>query len=271
MKEPFYLTHLVIHLLRYLIIAGSAFLIFYILFSKKFGRNKIQEKVAKRKDFLRELFHSLQTVAIIALVGIGIVSSGLRDYTLFYDSLSNYPIWWIPLSVFLALVLHDTYFYWMHRTIHQPKLFKSIHYVHHKSTNPSPWASYSFGIFEGFLEAMIAPIIMFTIPMHPISLITFTTVAFGINVYGHLGFEIAPKWFRRSFLFELMNTSVHHNLHHEKFRGNYGLYFRIWDRIMHTENPNYVKEYDKIQTNRFGAKENMVEDKNIKQALFSNS
>ena len=40
---------------------------------------------------------------------------------------------------------------------------------------------------------------------------------------------------------------------------------------MHTENPNYVKEYDKIQTNRFGAKENMVEDKNIKQALFSNS
>ena len=101
MKEPFYLTHLVIHLLRYLIIAGSAFLIFYILFSKKFGRNKIQEKVAKRKDFLRELFHSLQTVAIIALVGIGIVSSGLRDYTLFYDSLANYPIWWIPLSVFL--------------------------------------------------------------------------------------------------------------------------------------------------------------------------
>ena len=268
MKEPLYLTHLLIHLLRYLIIAGSAFLIFYILFSKKFGRNKIQKKVAKRKDFLRELFHSLQTVAIIALVGIGIVYSGLRDYTLFYDSLSNYPIWWIPLSVFLALVLHDTYFYWMHRTIHQPKLFKSIHHVHHKSTNPSPWASYSFGIFEGFLEAMIAPIILLTIPMHPISLITFTTVAFGINVYGHLGFEIAPKWFRRSFLFELMNTSVHHNLHHEKFRGNYGLYFRVWDRIMHTENPNYVKEYDKLQANRLGNIENKAEEKNIDQAFF---
>ena len=72
-----------------------------------------------------------------------------------------------------------------------------------------------------------------------------------VNVYGHLGYEIAPKWFRNSFLFEIINTSTHHNLHHHKFKGNYGLYFRIWDRIMKTEHPDYVKEYDKIQQRRF--------------------
>ena len=75
-----------------------------------------------------------------------------------------------------------------------------------------------------------------------------------INVYGHLGFEITPKWFRKSFLFEILNTSVHHNLHHEKFNGNYGLYFRVWDRIMKTENPNYVKSFDAIQQKRFDKK-----------------
>ncbi|MHA4894836.1 sterol desaturase family protein [Pedobacter sp. PWIIR3] len=48
-----------------------------------------------------------------------------------------------------------------------------------------------------------------------------------------------------------MNTSIHHNLHHSKFKGNYGLYFRFWDRLMGTENPNYVKEYDRIQNQRF--------------------
>ena len=73
-----------------------------------------------------------------------------------------------------------------------------------------------------------------------------------INVYGHLGYEVAPKWFRHSFLFECINTSVHHNLHHSQFKGNYGLYFRFWDRMMKTENPKYVQMYDALQEKRFG-------------------
>lgn len=75
---------------------------------------------------------------------------------------------------------------------------------------------------------------------------------FLINVYGHLGYEIAPKWFRYSVLFQILNTSTHHNLHHSKFKGNYGLYSRFWDRVMKTENPDYVKYYDQIQEKRFG-------------------
>jgi sterol desaturase/sphingolipid hydroxylase (fatty acid hydroxylase superfamily) len=27
---------------------------------------------------------------------------------------------------------------------------------------------------------------------------------------------------------------VYHNLHHERFNGNYGLYFTFWDRLMGT-------------------------------------
>jgi sterol desaturase/sphingolipid hydroxylase (fatty acid hydroxylase superfamily) len=40
-------------------------------------------------------------------------------------------------------------------------------------------------------------------------------------------------------------------MHHSKFKGNYGLYFRVWDRLCKTEHPDYVKEYDRIQKNRF--------------------
>ncbi|HBV16397.1 MAG TPA: hypothetical protein DEB71_13780 [Chryseobacterium carnipullorum] len=76
-------------------------------------------------------------------------------------------------------------------------------------------------------------------------------LSFIINVYGHLGYEIAPKWFRTSFLFGILNTSVYHNLHHSKFKGNYGLYFRFRDKIIRTENSNYIKLYDEIQNSRF--------------------
>ena len=232
--------------------AGIPFLVFYILFPDSFSKNKIQARVAQHKDFLREIAHSMQTVFILVIVGMLVVKSPLGAHTQLYRDLSEHTLWWIPISVLLALVLHDTYFYWMHRIVHHPKLYKRIHLVHHQSVNPSPWASYSFHFLEGILEAMVAPLILFLIPMHPIALILFGLSSFMINVYGHLGYEIAPRWFRHSLLFEILNTSTHHNLHHAKFHGNYGLYFRVWDRLLGTEHPDYVKEYDIIQARRFG-------------------
>ncbi len=246
-----YLFPLLMNLIRYFLVAGLAFFIFYKLFVVFFKSNKIQTRDAGRKELLHEIIQSTQTSIILTIVTIIILYSPLREYTQLYNNIYDYSLWWIPVSVFIALVVHDTYFYFMHRSLHHPKLFKIIHLTHHKSTNPSPWASYSFGFIEGVLEVMIAPVILLLIPMHPLSLVLFTLVAFIINVYGHLGYEIMPKWFRKSFLFEITNTSVHHNLHHEKFNGNYGLYFRFWDRLLKTENPDYVMRYDEVQSRRF--------------------
>lgn len=247
-----YIAPLAITLIRYFVVAGIAFAFFYKLFPNKFAKNKIQTRIAKGKDFIREIRHSMQTTVILSIVGLLILKTPLKNYTQIYDNVSDFSLWWIPISTLLALITHDTYFYWIHRAIHHPKLFKHIHLVHHKSINPSPWTSYSFHFLEGVLEAMIAPILFIFIPMHPLAILLFVFAGFMINVYGHLGYEIAPKWFRHSFLFEIINTSTHHNIHHAKFKGNYGLYFRFWDRLIGTEHPDYVKEYDKIQKRRFG-------------------
>jgi len=242
------------NLIRYFVLAGAAFLLFYVVFPRKFSKNKIQLKWAQNKDFIREILHSVQTSFVIgATIGL-FMFTPLNTYTNIYKDIAAFPIWWIPLSILAALVIHDTYFYWMHRIVHHPKLYKTVHLLHHKSVNPSPWASYSFHFFEAITEALIVPFMMCLIPMHPIALVSFGLLAFAINVYGHLGFEIMPRWFRDSVFFDLINTSVYHNLHHEKFRGNYGLYFRVWDRLMGTEHPNYIKKYDEIQQSRFGNK-----------------
>ncbi len=250
-----FLAPILTNITRYFIFAGIPFLIFYVLFPNYFSLNKIQDRWAKNKDFIREILHSMQTSVVIGLVVMAFVFTPLKYYSNIYTDISAYPTWWIPLSIAVALIVHDTYFYWMHRTVHHPKLYKTIHLMHHKSVNPSPWASYSFHFFEAVIEALIFPIIIFTLPMHPIALAGFGLSSFIINVYGHLGFEITPKWFRHTVFFEVFNTSVHHNLHHKKFIGNYGLYFRVWDRVMGTEHPDYVKEYDLIQEKRFGKKQ----------------
>ena len=30
-------------------------------------------------------------------------------------------------------------------------------------------------------------------------------------------------------------TATHHQLHHDKYNCNYGLYFRLWDRLLGTD------------------------------------
>ncbi len=237
--------------LRYLLFAGLFFLFFYKIFKSKYNSSKIQVKKATKTDFYREIFYSLQSNLIITFLALLVFFTPIKNFTKIYFSISDHSIFWFIASLFLSLILQDTYFYWMHRFLHHKKIFKIAHLVHHKSTNPSPFSSYSFHFIEAFLEGFILLIIVFLIPIHPISLIIFALLGFLINIYGHLGYEIMPKSFRNSVWFEFINTSVYHNLHHRKFNGNYGLYFRFWDRLMKTESPNYIEEYEKIQKNRF--------------------
>jgi lathosterol oxidase len=237
---------------RYFILAGIPFFLVYVLLGSRLKKAKIQARAAATKDFLREILHSMVSSLILAMVAFLVLYTPIHQYTLFYKHLDDYPYWWIPVSLVLSLVIHDTYFYWMHRMLHHKSIFRFAHLVHHRSTNPSPWAAYSFHLLEAIAEGGVIVVLAFVLPMHKFTLILFTITSFIINVYGHLGYEIMPKALRRTFWFEVINTSVHHNLHHSKFKGNYGLYFRWWDRLMGTEHPDYVKTYDRIQEQRFG-------------------
>lgn len=247
-----YVMPVFMNLFRYFVMAGIPFLFFYLLFPKRFSRQKIQERPAKARDFRRELLHSLKSIGIFIATGIAILNSSFGGYSRYYDDLHAYPLWWIPVSIVLALVLYDTYFYWMHRAIHSKPLFRWVHLVHHRSTNPSPLASYAFNVLEAVLDVLGGVLIILLIPMHFLALLLLSLLIFAFNVYAHLGYEIMPRWFRHSILFECLNTSVHHNMHHRKFRGNYGIYFRFWDRLMRTEFSDYVETYDRIQARRFG-------------------
>jgi sterol desaturase/sphingolipid hydroxylase (fatty acid hydroxylase superfamily) len=44
----------------------------------------------------------------------------------------------------------------------------------------------------------------------------------------------------------LLNTPTNHIMHHEKMRGNYGLYFNFWDRLMGTNHPDYEHRFEEI-------------------------
>jgi lathosterol oxidase len=236
---------------RYFMIAGIAFLLFYILLSKHISYKKIQSRYPGFKDYIREIGYSVFTMCLFALVPIFLIKNpAVVHYTTYYTRIEDQGWLYFFLAFPLMFIIHDTYFYWAHRLMHHKKLFRLFHFVHHKSTNPSPWAAYAFHPLEALVEIGIYVVFLFTIPMHYLHFIIFFLLSIIYNVYGHLGYELYPKGFNRHWLGKWVNTSVNHNQHHQYFKGNYGLYFTFWDRMMGTLNKDYDKEFEKVTSGK---------------------
>jgi Delta7-sterol 5-desaturase len=66
------------------------------------------------------------------------------------------------------------------------------------------------------------------------------------NVVGHMGYEYNARWFMKTPLRLILNTPTNHVMHHEKMRGNYGLYFNFWDRLMGTNHSDYERRFAEV-------------------------
>lgn len=245
-SQAFYI--LLLGIFRYFLFAGIAFLVFYVLLRNKRFFQKIQQRFPENKDFKREIFHSLSTFLIFSLVPFVLNHSSIKPYTKLYSDTSTYGIGYFLLVFPLMILVHDTYFYFTHRMMHHPRLFKYFHVVHHKSVNPSPWAAYSFNPSEALIESGVIYVFVFLFPIQLVHVFIFLIFMTIYNVYGHLGYELYPKWFNKHWLGRWINTSVNHNMHHQFFKGNYGLYFTFWDRVFNTLHKDYDIHFERVTT-----------------------
>ena len=129
--------------------------------------------------------------------------------------------------------------------MHHPKLFRLFHRTHHQSTDPSPWTSFAFSPLEAIVTHSFS-LIFFVIPFNFGTIIIWQVWQMIFNVIGHLSFEIYPKWWLKNPFTRLKVPSTHHNMHYQKFNGNYGLYFSWWDKWMKTEFVDYEKRFGEI-------------------------
>ena len=184
----------------------------------------------------REIRWSLLSAGIYGIPA-GIVAWGWQNqgWTRIYSQAEDYPLWYLPISVLLYLLVHDSWFYWTHRWMHQPRLFKIAHAVHHASRPPTAWAAMSFHPWEALTGAIVIPALVFMIPIHVGALGVVLSVMTVMGVTNHMGWEIFPRIVVNGPLGNWLITATHHQRHHAEYRGNYGLYFRFWDRICGTD------------------------------------
>jgi sterol desaturase/sphingolipid hydroxylase (fatty acid hydroxylase superfamily) len=236
----------VAHSLRYLLFAGSAYFAFYVWFRRRVIGRKIQAAFPKSADLRREISYSL--LSFIVFCGAGLLTLTLYrlGWAQLYLKIDRYGWPYLGFSVIALIFLHDTWFYWTHRLMHWKLLFPTFHRVHHLSHNPTPWASFAFHPLEALVQAIIFPLAVLVLPLHPLAALLWLVYMTAMNVLGHLGLEILPAGFVRNRFWRWHNTSVHHNMHHRYVHCNYGLYFNIWDRWMGTNHPRYEEEYDRL-------------------------
>jgi lathosterol oxidase len=230
---------------RYLLVAGFFFVVFYRWKPERWRERKINEKAHPPRQYQREIGWSIITSLIFGVFGALTALGWQLGYFRTYTELSGWDLLYLPLSILMALFIQETYYYWLHRAMHHPRIYRYVHRVHHDSLISSPWTSFSFHPLESVLQALIFPLVLLVVPMHPVAIVFSLTLMTVTSVINHLDIELYPRHFERHWLGQWLIGATHHSLHHKQFRYNFGLYFTCWDKWMNTESPLFKSLFKK--------------------------
>ena len=142
------------------------------------------------------------------------------------------PVWAIVLQVALFLVVDDLLFYFSHRLLHTRWLFRHIHSWHHRFHAPYALLGSVMHPAEWLIISSIVVVTPLLVGMHVWVFWLCIVLRQWGNAEFHAGVE--GSW---SLLSRLPGAGGvrHHDLHHEKLRGNYSSLFCYLDRWLGTE------------------------------------
>jgi Delta7-sterol 5-desaturase len=230
---------------RYVVFALALWLVLHVLLKKRLAHRLIGDW-PRPPDLVREITYSVATVGVfaaIAAVVLALVVSGHADI---YEDPRKYGLTWFFLSVPLLMIWHDTYFYWTHRLLHTRWLLRRVHFVHHRSRHPSPFAAYAFHPVESLLNGLVMLLALLVVPLNVYVLVTFGILEMMRAAFSHATVETMPRGFPRHWFWGRFVTTTHHHLHHEAVHGNFALWFTWWDRWCGTERAEYLARFDKV-------------------------
>jgi len=220
---------------RYVLIAWATHALVWRRKTQTVAGVRLNRDWPKAATIKHELKLSLLSSWIYALPAAVAYEAWKHGGTQVYLDVGRYGAGWLVASGLIYLVVQDAYYYWLHRVMHHPALFRWTHAGHHRSRQPTAFASFSFDWSEAALNAWLLPAMAFVIPIHPAVILTLLTLATVAAVLNHSGAEVLPPWMVKGPVGDWLITASHHSIHHTQYRKNFGLYFRFWDRLMGTD------------------------------------
>jgi len=128
---------------------------------------------------------------------------------------ATHPIYFVALMLLIPII-RDVHFYLIHRLIHWPPLYRSVHKLHHNNVNPGPWSGLAMHPVEHVLY-FSGVLIHWIVPSHPVHALFHMIHAQLAPAPGHAGFD--KLLFGKSAA--IATDAYDHYLHHKYFECNY--------------------------------------------------
>lgn len=163
------------------------------------------------------LFNYLVSLFNLFVATTTIIS--FKDYIIAYPDIRNtFNI----LNIFRSLILADFFFYWSHRMMHIPVIYKAIHKFHHYHKSPSS----ASGLYVHPGEFLVDLIFIFILPVF----ITRLNEMEALIVWSLLIQNLAYSHSGIKYL------SEYHDLHHSSTpKRRFGSEWGVWDTIFGTD------------------------------------
>ncbi len=224
-------------ILLFVVSLGSVIFLRYALVSIAY--KKVLEKMThtqrnswlkKSSQMRKEIKWSMLSSLVFTVLCAVCLFFYQMGWTRIYEKTDDYSLWYFYFSPFILLLAYETYYYWLHRWMHRPTIFRWIHKIHHDSLEPTVFTAFSFHPSEAFLQFLFFPFAIVFIPLHLYALATVFTILTFCAMVNHSGIEIYGK----GMVIKHLIGASHHDLHHLEFKTNFGLNFTWWDKAMKT-------------------------------------
>ena len=214
-----------------LIVAGGLHLYFYAW--KKQGDKLKFDPRELRKSGRTFTFNNQVRDNMFWSLGSGVFFWTVYEALMFWSMANGYapvltwdasPVWFIAAFALTPLWI-SFHFYWIHRWLHWPPLYRMAHALHHRNTNVGPWSGLSMHPIECALF-FSSVLLHFIVPVHPLHILFHLQHQGLTAATSHTGFE---GWLARDKN-RLTLGRFHHQMHHRYFECNYGNLEVPWDK-----------------------------------------
>ena len=229
--EPDWIAEIYLRNLGFMLIVAGGLHLYLYTFRKQGQRRKYDARdlVANHRGFtfrdqvLDNMFWTLASGVTVWTAFEVLLMWGYANGHVPYLAWDNNPVWFVVLFLLIP-VWGSFHFYWIHRLLHWPPLYRLAHALHHRNTNIGPWSGMSMHPIEHILYLSTC-LIHWVVLSHPIHVLFHLQLKALEAVSSHSGFEC--------FLVKDRNRmrlgDFFHQMHHRYFECNYGTLEMPWD------------------------------------------
>jgi lathosterol oxidase len=189
-----------------------------------FDKTAVHHPKFLKNQIRLEMKQANTAMPIMALLTAPFFTAEVRGYAKLYDMPSQAPFAAYNYLQFPFFILFTDFFiYFIHRGLHHPKVYKTLHKPHHKWIMPTPYASHAFHPVDGFAQSLPYHIFPFIFPLQKLAYIALFAFINIWTIMIHDGEYVANS--------PIINGAACHTMHHLYFNYNYGQFTTLWDRL----------------------------------------